>query len=95
MMELNKIRNLTSEELSHQEHEAHEQMFRLRFQAKMGQTDTINSLRTLRKDIARIKTVARQRDLGIAVAPTESMVRTKARTTKKSGATKAKKAAEK
>lgn len=79
-MELNKIRNMTPDELSTQEREANDQMFRLRFQAKMGQTDTINQLRTLRRDIARMKTIARQRDLGQAVAPTESTIKTRTKT---------------
>lgn len=89
-MELNKIRNMTPDELSTQEHEANDQMFRLRFQAKMGQTDTINQLRTLRRDIARMKTIARQRDLGQAIAPTESTIktRTKTRSSKKKEAVK-------
>jgi large subunit ribosomal protein L29 len=76
-MELQKIRNLTPEELQQQQREANDQMFRLRFQSKLGQTDTVNQLRTLRKDIARIKTIARERELGLATAPTTS-------TTKKS-----------
>lgn len=79
-MELNKIRNMTPDELSTQEREAHDQMFRLRFQAKMGQTDTINQLRTLRRDIARMQTIARQRDLGQATAPTESTIKTRTKT---------------
>ncbi|GAC1646216.1 MAG: 50S ribosomal protein L29 [Acidobacteriaceae bacterium] len=68
-MELEKIKNLSPDELAHQERQANEQLFRLRFQSKMGQTDSTNQLRTLKKDIARIKTIARQRDLGIAEAP--------------------------
>ncbi len=61
-------------------------MFRLRFQAKMGQTDTINQMRMLRKDIARIKTIARQRELGQAMAPTESTTKSKTRGKKKAEA---------
>jgi len=64
-MELNKIRNLSDEELKAQEKSAAEQLFRLRFQVSMGQNDGVKKLRELRKDIARIKTVARERQLGL------------------------------
>jgi large subunit ribosomal protein L29 len=76
-MELQKIRSLTPEELQQQQRQANDQMFRLRFQSNLGQTDTVNQQRSLRKDIARIKTIARERELGLATAPTTS-------TTKKS-----------
>jgi large subunit ribosomal protein L29 len=67
-MELAKIRNWSDEELKTQEAAASEQLFRIRFQAKLGQNEGVRKLRELRKDIARIKTVARQRALGIAGA---------------------------
>ena len=65
-MELEKIKNLSETELKHEEQQASEQLFRLRFQAKLGQTEGIKRIRGLRKDIARIKTIARQQQLGIA-----------------------------
>jgi large subunit ribosomal protein L29 len=65
-MEMNKIVNLDPEELLQQEHQAAEQVFRLRFQMRMGQNEGLKKLRELKKDIARIKTVQRQRALGIA-----------------------------
>ncbi len=64
-MELDKIRNLSDEELAHQEKTSGEQLFRLRFQVSMGQNDGVKKLRQLRKEIAQIKTVARERQLGI------------------------------
>ena len=64
-MELAKIRNLDDEELKHQEKVSAEQLFRLRFQVSMGQNDGVKKLRQLRKEIAQIKTVARERVLGI------------------------------
>jgi large subunit ribosomal protein L29 len=67
-MELNKIRNMSDEELVGQEKSSAEQLFRLRFQTAMGQNDGVKKLRELRKDIARIKTVARERKLGIQIA---------------------------
>ena len=64
-MELEKIRNLSDAELAHQEKTAAEQLFRLRFQVSLGQNDGVKKLRELRKEIAQIKTVARERELGI------------------------------
>ena len=64
-MELAKIRNLSDEELRHQEKTDAEQLFRLRFQVALGQNDGVKKLRQLRKEIAQIKTVARERELGI------------------------------
>ena len=64
-MELEKIRNLSDEELAHQEKTASEQLFRLRFQVSLGQIDGVKKLRQMRKEIAQIKTVARERELGI------------------------------
>ena len=64
-MELEKIRNLSDAELSSQEKTAAEQLFRLRFQVSLGQNDGIKKLRQLRKEIAQIKTVARERQLGV------------------------------
>jgi large subunit ribosomal protein L29 len=64
-MELAKIRNLSDEELAHQERTSGEQLFRLRFQVSMGQNEGVKKLRDLRKEIAQIKTVARERELGI------------------------------
>jgi large subunit ribosomal protein L29 len=64
-MELQKIRNLSDDELKHQEKTAAEQLFRLRFQVALGQNDGVKKLRQLRKEIAQIKTVARERELGV------------------------------
>ena len=64
-MELAKIRSLSNEELAHHEKTASEQLFRLRFQVSLGQNDGVKKLRQLRKEIAQIKTVAKERELGI------------------------------
>jgi large subunit ribosomal protein L29 len=64
-MELDKIRNLSDGELKVEETKAAEQLFRLRFQMKLGQNEGVKKLRGLRKDIARIKTIARERELGL------------------------------
>ncbi len=64
-MELEKMRNLSDEELKHQEKTTAEQLFRLRFQVALGQNDGVKKIRQLRKEIAQIKTIARERELGI------------------------------
>ena len=60
-MEIDKIRNLTDEELKSQEAKSAEQLFRIRFQKSLGNNEGVKKLRTLKLDIARVKTVARQR----------------------------------
>ncbi len=62
-MELNKIRNLSDDELKSEQAKAAEQIFRIRFQQSLGNTEGIKKLRTLKLDIARINTVAREREL--------------------------------
>ncbi len=71
-MKVDKIKELTDSELVSRESETGEQLFRLRFQKSLGNNEGTKKLRELRKDIARIKTVARQRQLGHVAAPTES-----------------------
>lgn len=70
-MKAEKIRNLTEEELRHQEHELNDQFFRLKFQLKMGQSESLKKIRGLRKDIARIKTVQREKQTASAKTGTE------------------------
>jgi len=60
-MDAEKIRNLTDAELKHQEQELSDQLFKLKFQLSMGQTESLKKIRGLKKDIARVKTIARQR----------------------------------
>ncbi len=60
-MKAEKIRNLTEEELGHQERDLSDQLFKLKFQMNMGQTESLKKMRGLRKDIARVKTVLGER----------------------------------
>jgi large subunit ribosomal protein L29 len=64
-MDAEKLRNLTDDELLHQQRDLSDQLFRLKFQLKMGQTESLNKIRGLRKDVARIHTVMREKQLGI------------------------------
>ena len=65
-MDVEKIRNLTDIELSQQERELADQLFKLKFQLNMGQTESLKKLRGLRKDIARVKTVVSERQRSAA-----------------------------
>jgi large subunit ribosomal protein L29 len=65
-MDAEKLRNLTDAELLHQQRELNDQLFRLKFQLKMGQTESLNKIRGLRKDVARIHTVMREKQLGLS-----------------------------
>jgi large subunit ribosomal protein L29 len=67
-MKTEKIRELSDDELKSQEREIAEQMFRLRFQMASGQTEGLTKLRMLKKDVARMKTIRRQRELSGAKA---------------------------
>jgi large subunit ribosomal protein L29 len=85
-MNADKIRNLTEEELAHQERDLADQLFKLKFQLNMGQTESLKKIRGLRKDIARVKTILGERERTTASVTTASP--TKASATKAS-ATKA------
>jgi large subunit ribosomal protein L29 len=60
-MKAEKVRNLTEEELRHQERDLADQLFKLKFQLNMGQTESLKKIRGLRKDIARVKTILGER----------------------------------
>jgi large subunit ribosomal protein L29 len=60
-MKADKIKNLTDEELKTQERDLADQLFKLKFQLNMGQTESLKKMRGLRKDIARVKTVESER----------------------------------
>ena len=59
------LRNSTEEELDGKLAEAKIELFNLRFQAATGQLENHGRLRAVRKEIARIYTVMRERELGI------------------------------
>ena len=65
-MKVDKIRNLTDAELQHQERDLADQLFKLKFQLNMGQTESLKKIRGLRKDIARVKTILGERKRSVA-----------------------------
>jgi large subunit ribosomal protein L29 len=58
-----KMRDQNTAELNEHEQELMEQVFRLRFQLSTGQAEAVTKLRSARKDLARIKTLLREREL--------------------------------
>jgi len=63
-MKADKVRDLTDVELKHQERDFSDQLFKLKFQMNMGQTGSLKKIRGLRRDIARVKTILREQELG-------------------------------
>jgi large subunit ribosomal protein L29 len=59
------LRSLADDELHTKLREAKEELFNLRFQAATGQLESHGRLRAVRRDIARIYTIMRERELGI------------------------------
>ncbi len=67
-MNAQKLRDLDSSELLAQSTDIHEQLFRLRFQMSMGQTDGLKKYRDAKKDRARMLLILRERELDPANA---------------------------
>ncbi|MDR1473732.1 MAG: 50S ribosomal protein L29 [Lactobacillales bacterium] len=62
-MKVSEVRELTSAELAAKEKELKEELFNLRFQAAVGQLENTARIKKVRKTIARIKTVQREKTL--------------------------------
>ncbi|NMB25542.1 MAG: 50S ribosomal protein L29 [Firmicutes bacterium] len=65
-MKAEEIRAMTSEELGRKLDDLKEELFNLRFQMVTAQLDNPMRVRDVRRDIARVKTILRERELGIA-----------------------------
>ena len=76
-------RGLEDDELVSKLRESKEELFNLRFQSATGQLDNNKRLQTVRRDIARIYTVIRERELGIRATPVAVEVAKTAKKTKK------------
>ena len=60
-MKAAELRDLGADELAVKEREITDELFRMRIQKSMGQLENPDKIRTVRKDLARVKTVLRQR----------------------------------
>jgi len=60
---IEKLRDQDTAELNERQRELAEQVFRLRFQLSTGQAEAVTKLRSVRKDLARVQTLLREREL--------------------------------
>lgn len=63
VVKASKLREFTSEELNHKLEEFKNELFNLRFQLATGQLENPMRLKAVKKDIARVKTILREREL--------------------------------
>jgi large subunit ribosomal protein L29 len=75
-MKAEKIRNLTEDELKHQERDLADQLFKLKFQMNMGQTESLKKVRGLRRDIARVQTIRREQEIAGHSTQTKTQTQT-------------------
>ncbi|HXG55674.1 MAG TPA: 50S ribosomal protein L29 [Vicinamibacterales bacterium] len=61
-MKVTEIRDLAVEDLRQREKDMDDQIFRLRIQKSMGQGEAAQKLKALRRDVARVKTVLREKE---------------------------------
>ena len=66
MAKVSELRDLGTDQLEQRVHELDDQVFRLRIQKSMGQSDAAYKMRGLRRDRARVKTLLRERELEAA-----------------------------
>ena len=62
-MQAFEIRNLSDDEIRTKLEETHEELFNLRFQQAIGQAKDTNTISALKKDVARLKTILKEREL--------------------------------
>jgi len=68
------LRELHDDELETRLREAKEELFNLRFQMATGKLDNNRRLQVIRREIARIYTIMRERELGLSEAPGDEVV---------------------
>ncbi len=61
-MKVTELRDLAVDELRHRAKDMDDQLFRLRIQKSMGQLEAAHKLKALRRDLARVKTVLREKE---------------------------------
>jgi large subunit ribosomal protein L29 len=72
MAKASELRELNDTELDHRLSEIREELFNLRFQNATGQLDNTTQLNRLRKDIARVETLLREREIAAAEAQAQA-----------------------
>lgn len=64
-MKANEIRKMSSEELNNKVNELKNELFNLRFRLATGQLDNPSSIKSVKRDIAKVKTIIRERELEV------------------------------
>ena len=64
-MKIKDIRNLSGDELNKKVSELKNELFNLRFQLATGQLDNPSTIKSVKKDIARVKTIQREREINM------------------------------
>ena len=59
---MNELRDLSADELRTRERDLDDQLFRLRIQKSMGQLEAAGKIKSVRRDLARVKTVQREKE---------------------------------
>ena len=67
-MQIKEIRALNSKEIEHKVDESYKELFNLRFQWEAGQLSDHNRITSVRRDVARLKTILREREIAALVA---------------------------
>ena len=64
-MKANEIRKMSSEDLKNKVNELKNELFNLRFRLATGQLDNPSSIKSVKRDIAKVKTIIRERELEV------------------------------
>lgn len=68
-MNVDELRELSSEDLLEKLEEVSEEFFNLRFQNATGQLENFAQIKLIKRDVARIRTIVRERELGMEIEP--------------------------
>ncbi len=72
-MKASDIREFSKEELQSRLQEVKKNLFNLKFQKASGQLDNFMKIKSLKKDVAKIETVLREKELGLAIKTIKKM----------------------
>jgi large subunit ribosomal protein L29 len=71
-MQAREVRTLSTQEIESRLDEAYQSLFRLRFDWASGQLEDNNRIRAVKRDIARLKTILREREIATELSAAES-----------------------
>ncbi|MDA3812833.1 MAG: 50S ribosomal protein L29 [Candidatus Cloacimonetes bacterium] len=62
-MKITELRELTNDEIAQKLHDSQEELFNLRFQKSMNRLENANKIKDIKKDVARMKTLLKEKEL--------------------------------